>query len=265
MKPQSKKILAGLTVMLMVLCIIPSGAVENETVTDSSRTDMIPSEDNFRGRGQMGPGPMGPGNEIEMQEFETEEEELEFFKARTIESIEKRIEMLENFDGTADENITAESVEEEISKLEALIEEVNNASTLDEVKEITAEVMGPGNLMKGPGHEMKKPEFETEEEEIEFFKERTTESVDRMIGMLENIDLEDSGEITSDDIESMISQLEDIKTSLDDEDLTLDELEEMKKSIFQIMKTVRELMPAPAGNTEGFPHHRGPMEETVEN
>ncbi|MDW7730830.1 MAG: hypothetical protein SCH66_00190 [Methanolobus sp.] len=343
MKPQGKKILACLSMMLMVISIIPSGAVANETGTDSNGTGMLPFKDHFRGRG---PGPVGPGNETEMQEFETEEEELEFLKERTvesiekrieilenfdvttnenvtvesvegeigelealieevnsastleelrkitadmkrpghemkkpefeteeeelefirertIESIEKRIEMLENFDGTADENMTAESVEEEVTKLEALIEEVNDASTLDEVKEITAEMMGPGNMMKGPG--MEKPEFETEEEEIEFVKERTTESVDRMIGMLENIDLEDSGEITSDDIGSMISQLEDIKTSLDDEDLTLDGLEEMRERIFQIMETVRELMPAPENGGKRMPHHRGPMEEIGEN
>lgn len=265
MKTQGKKILAGLTVLLMVLCIIPSGAVDNETATDSNSTDMLPPEDNFRGRGPMIPGPMGPGNEAEMQEFETEEEELEFFKARTIESIEKRIEMLENFDETADENITAESVDEEISELEALIEEVNNASTLDEVKEITAEMMRPGNGKMMKGHGIEKPGFETEDEEIEFVKERTTESVDRMIGILENIDLEDSGEITSDDIGSMISQLEDINIILDDEDLTLDELEEMKESIFQIMETVRELMPAPENDGKGMPHHRGPIEETGEN
>ena len=258
MKSQGKKILVGLSLVLMVLSIIPSGALANETGTASKESKMLSPEAHFRCK-----GPMGPGHGIEKPEkpvFETEEEELEFVREKTIAAIEKRIERLENFDGSEDGKISSEAIEEKITELETLLEEVNNASTLDKLKEATADMKRPGHRLEKP----EKPEFETEEEEIEFVKEKAAKSIDRMIEMFENIDLEDSGELTSDDIESMISQLEDIKAGLDDEDLTLDDLGEMKESIFQIVGTSREVMPAPANHGERGPHHRAPMTETEE-
>ncbi|WP_406655573.1 hypothetical protein V7O62_07190 [Methanolobus sp. ZRKC2] len=329
MKLQGKKVLACFSLMLMVLSIVPSGAVVNTTDTDSNGTYMLSPECHFREK-----GPLRNGHGMEKPEFETEEEELEFMKERITEATERRIERLQNLDETANENVTEESVEEKIAELETLIEEVNNASTLEELKEIMAEMKRPefeteeeelefmkGRItevtekkierlqnfnettnenvteesveekiaeletlieevnnastleelkeimaeMKRPEHRMEKPVFETEEEEIEFVKERIAESIDRRIKMLESIDPENFEELTSDDIESIISQLEDIKASLDNEDLTLDDLKEMKKSIFQIMETVRENIPAPENNRKRIPHHMGPMEEAEEN
>lgn len=266
MKPLSEKILASLSLILMVLCIIPSGAVADDNGTDTSETDAISFEDHFRGK-----GPMGPGREMQMPEFETEEEELAFVKNGTEKSVERMIEMLENVELDDSSELTGDDIEDLIDQLEdiqnKLADEELTLEDLEEIKEEISQIMETfREAMPAPeGDKEAKPEFETEEEEIEFVKERTTESIDRMIEILENINLEDSEELTNDDIESMISQLEEIKTSLDDEELTLEELKEIKESIFQIMENAREAMPAPEDNGKRMPHHRGPMEGAEEN
>jgi hypothetical protein len=269
MKLHGKKALACLSLMLVVLSVIPSGAISNETGIQNA-TDMPDfAEGKFKGRGPM------ERSAMEIPEFETEEEEMAFLLEKTVESIEKRIDMaekmLENIDGTDSKNVTAESLEEEISELKILLEKINSATTLEELKELMSESMkmgkegmrmGQEREMKGNGPGKEIPEFETEEKEIEFVKARTEESVKRMIETLENIDVEktDSENITSEDVEAILVQLEDIKSRLNSEDLTLEDLQEIKEIMSGIMDSIREACPAPANERGAFPGHRGNRE-----
>jgi DNA repair exonuclease SbcCD ATPase subunit len=159
--------------------------------------------------------------------------------------------------------VTAESLEEEISELKILLEKINSATTLEELKELMSESMKMGQgHMRGQGPGMKMPEFETEEEELEFVKARTEESVERMIETLENIDVEktDSANMASEDVEAILVQLEDIKSRLNSEGLTLEDLREIKESMSEIMDSIREAFPAPANERGAFPGHRGNRE-----
>lgn len=375
MKLHGKKVLACLSLVLMVLSIVPSGALTNESSSQNATDIPDLAEGKFQGKGPMGKPAM------EMPEFETEEEEMAFLKERAVESIEKRIEMakkmlenideidnenvteesleeeiselqalldkinsattleelkelmsesmkmgkegmkmgseremkgekpekempefeteeeelefvkemmtnstqmrierttsmIENIDEIDDENVTAESLEEELSELQALLDKINNATTLDELKELMSESMkmgekgmkmSEGGKMRGMGPGMKMPEFETEEEELEFVKARTAESVERMVETLENTNLEetDSENITSEELEAILVQLEDIKTKLSSEDLTLEDIEEIRESMSGIMDSIREILPAPANERGPAPGHRGCQKEAT--
>jgi hypothetical protein len=257
MKLHGKKALACLSLMLVVLSVIPSGAISNETGIQNATDIADFAEGKFKGRGPM------ERSAMEIPEFETEEEEMAFLKEKTVESIEKRIDMaekmLENIYGTDSKNVTAESLEEEISELKILLEKINSATTLEELKELMSESMKMAQgRIRGQGPGMKMPEFETEDEELEFVKARTEESVERMIETLENIDVEktDSANMTSEDVEAILVQLEDIKSRLNSEDLTLEDLQKIKESMSGIMDSIREAFPAPANERGAFPGHR---------
>lgn len=264
MKPHGKKALACISLVLLVLSIIPSGALSNETGTQNP-TDASGFAD---GRSK-GKGPLE--RPAEVPEFETEEEEMAFLKERAAESIQKRIEMaekmLENFDETDNENVTAESLKEELSKLEALLEDINDATALEELRELMSEnmKMGRGNEMQGKGPGRGMPSFETEEEELEFAKTRTLESVERMIETLENTTLEetDSDNINSEDVEALLVQLEDIKTKLNSEELTLEDIKEIRENISGIMDSIREILPVPANERGHAPGPRGNQGEAT--
>jgi hypothetical protein len=263
MKLQGKKALACLSLMLVVFSIVPSGALTNET--DAQNATDIPdfAEGRSWGRGAMErPSP-------EMPEFETEEEEIEFLKEMMANLTRMRIDRTTSMLGDVDEidnaNITEESLGEQLSELEALLEKINSATTLEELKEIMSETMkmGEGGQMRGKGPGMEMPEFETEEEELEFVKARTLGSVERMIETLENTTLEetDSENITSDDVEAILAQLEDINSRLTSEDLTLEDIEEIRDSMSGIMESVRGILPAPANERGPSPGHHGCREE----
>jgi hypothetical protein len=259
MKLQGKKALACLSLMLVVFSIVPSGALTNET--DAQNATDIP--DLAEGR-SWGKGAMERPS-LEMPEFETEEEEIEFLKEMMANLTRMRIDRTTSMLGDVDEidsaNITEESLGEQLSELEALLEKINSATTLEELKEIMSGSgkMGEGREMRGKGPGMNMPEFETEEEEIEFVKERTAGSVERMMGILEDTDLDDTeaGNITSDDIEAMLVRLEGIKARLGSEDLTLDDLEEIRESISQMMVNIRDILPAPANGRGPASGHHG--------
>jgi hypothetical protein len=269
MKLYGKKALACLSLMLVVLSVIPSGAISNETGVQNATDIPDIAEGKFKGREPI------ERSAMEIPEFETEEQEMAFLKEKTVGSIEKRIDMaenmLENIDGTDSQNGTAESLEEEVSELKILLEKINSATTLEELKELMSESMKMGKegikmgkeremMGKGPGKEI--PEFETEEEELEFVKARTEDSVERMIETLGNIDVEktDSANMTSEDVEAILVQLEDIKSRLNSEDLTLEDLQEIKESMSAITDSIREACPAPANERGAFPGHHGNRE-----
>jgi hypothetical protein len=263
MKLQGKKALACLSLMLVVFSIVPSGALTNET--DAQKATDIPDFAEGRSKGR---GPMEKSS-MEMPEFKTEEEEIEFLKEMMVNLTRMRIDRTTSMLGDVDEidngNLTEESLGEQLSELEAVLEQVNNATTLEELKEIMSESRktGEGRQMRGNGPWMEMPEFKTEEEEIEFVKGRTAESVERMMEILEDTDLDetDAENITSDDIEAMLVRLEDIKARLDSEDLTLDDLQEIKESISQMMVSIRDILPAPANGRGPAPGHHGCRKE----
>lgn len=265
MKPHGKKALACISLVLLVLSIMPSGALANESCSQNATDISAFAKGTFKGRGH---GPMEKPS-MEMPKFETEEQEFDYLKDRMTNITEMRIErtnsMLEDIDEIGDENLTAEDLEEQLSELKALLEQINSATTLDELKELMPESvkMGPGGEMRGKGPRMRMPEFETEEEQLEFEKARTEESVDRMIGMLENTTLEDSDNLTNEDIEAILAQLEGIKSRLSSGDLTLEDIKEIRKSMSEIMDSVRELLPAPANGKGPSPEHRRCQEEVT--
>ncbi|WP_340820345.1 hypothetical protein [Methanolobus sp. WCC4] len=94
-------------------------------------------------RESMMPEMRGEKPEREEMEFDSDEEEMEFVVERQTERINHRIEMLngmlENIDEIEDENITEDSIEEQITELEALLEDIEGATTLDELREILEE------------------------------------------------------------------------------------------------------------------------------
>ncbi|MCQ6961876.1 hypothetical protein [Methanolobus chelungpuianus] len=267
MKLHGKKALACFSMLLMVLSIIPSGALANESSSRNATDISDLAEGKFKGRGH---GPMEKPS-LEMPEFETEEEEFEYLKEMMTNVTEMRIErttsIIEDIDEIGDENLTAESLEEQLSELKTLLGQINSATTLDELKEFMSESMrmGPGREMRGKGPGMEMPEFETEEEQLDFEKARTEESVDRMIEMLENTTLEetDPDNITSKDIEAVLSQLEEIKIKLSNENLTLEDIKEVRESMSEIMDSVREILPAPVNEGRHGPRLRGSQEEVA--
>lgn len=211
------------------------------------------------------------GSGMEIPEFETEEEEFGFLKEMMTTSTEMRIErttsMIENMGEVNDEKVTAESLKEELSKLEALLEDINDTTTLEELRELMPEnmKMGRGNEMQGKGPGRGMPSFETEEEEFEFAKTRTLESVERMIEALENTTLEetDSDNTNSEDVEALLVQLEDIKTKLSSEDLTLEDLKDIRENISGIMDSIREMLPVPANERGHAPGPHGSQGEAT--
>ncbi|WP_407283369.1 hypothetical protein V7O61_12900 [Methanolobus sp. WCC1] len=85
----------------------------------------------------------GERPEMEDMEFASDDEEMEFLVERQTESINKRLEMLQemldNIDEIEDENITSDSIEEQMTELEDLLADIESATTLDELKEILEE------------------------------------------------------------------------------------------------------------------------------
>jgi DNA repair exonuclease SbcCD ATPase subunit len=119
-------------------------------------------------RDSMMPGMKGEKPEMEEMEFESEEEEMEFLLERETESISHRIEklndMLENVDEIDNEDITEESIEEQITELEALREGIESATTLDKLKEILEEYRENNPQPHGHGGERGPMDFSSEEE-----------------------------------------------------------------------------------------------------
>ena len=139
MKHKILKVLACISLVAMVLSAVTPGAFADESGTADEAKQF--------GNQKMGHGPhAGPGMGCEgmaVPVFDTEDEEMEFLVERETENINQKIEMLEGMlgkiDEIGDENITEESIEERISELEDLLEDIESATTLDELKEILEE------------------------------------------------------------------------------------------------------------------------------
>jgi hypothetical protein len=265
MKAKTMKVLAGLSLVLMVFSIIPSGALAEET--DAVEEGI----GNILGHGMDREARKGMATEhrmdkadIERPEFETEEEEFEFVKERVLSEAEMRIERLENaienIDEIDNEEVTEKTLSEEIAEIRAFIESVNNASDVEELKE-TCEAMrenAPERMGEGS---MERPEFETDEEEFEFVKERMINDaemkIERLENAIENIDEIENAVITEESINEMIAEneafIEEINNASD-----LDELKD-------IMEENRGNGPEPEmnGRKSMHLHHCAPQEEVA--
>ncbi|MEZ5334117.1 MAG: hypothetical protein R2741_02185 [Methanolobus sp.] len=243
MKHKFMKAITCLSLVMMVFSAVTPGAFADDTGTVSDTDDF--SDLKMR-HGPRGGPEIDSENTIEAMEFDSEEEELEFLVERTTDSITKQIEklneMLENIDETDNENITEESIDEQIAELETLLEEVEAATSVDELKEIMEEArdsMIPA--MKGERHGMEEMEFDSEEEEMEFLLERETELIshrtEKLNEMLENIDEINNEDITEESIEEQIAELEALHKDIESA-TSLDELKE-------ILEEYRENNPQP--------------------
>jgi hypothetical protein len=152
------KIVACISLVLMVFSVLTPGAFADETGTLEEKTEfrnnkMMHSPDKNL---IMGPG-MNEKAPMDKPVFETEEEEMEFLVERETEFATKRIEMLEgmleNIDEIEDENITEESIEEQIAKLETLLANIRDASNLEELRTIHEEYRENNPRPRGHGRE----------------------------------------------------------------------------------------------------------------
>ncbi|WP_094227256.1 hypothetical protein [Methanolobus psychrotolerans] len=158
MKHKYMKVLACLSLALIVFSAVTPGAFADETGTAKETKE-------FRDYKVMDHRVMnsprenhGMNNEaMEAPVFETEEEEMQFLVERQTECINKRIErlqgMLENIDEIDDENITEDSINEQITELETLLTDIEDATTLDEFKEILEEARKNNPQPHGHGRE----------------------------------------------------------------------------------------------------------------
>ncbi len=275
MKHKLMKTLACLSLVLMVFSAMAPGAFADETGTASDADKF--SEHNKIKDGQRGGPGMDRGEAGEAMEFDSDKEELEFVVEKTTESINNRIErlneMLENIDEIDNEDITEESIEEQTTELEALLEDIEDTETLDDFKAIMEEArdsmmenrpekgerpameMMENKPEKGERPAMEEMEFESDKEEMDFIVEKATEHINnniaRLNGMLENIDEIDNENITEESIEEQTTELEALLEDIEDAE-TLDDLKE-------IMEESRETNSQPHGQGEAQREGHEPM------
>lgn len=138
MKHKILKVLACISLIAMVFGAVTPGAFADETGT--------PNDTKFDGHKMMH---TSDGNfcinnsSMAAPVFDSEQEEMNFLVERTNESVSRKIEMLQgmldNIDEIDDENVTADSIQEHITELQALLADVESATTLDELKTIMEE------------------------------------------------------------------------------------------------------------------------------
>ncbi|WP_406660650.1 hypothetical protein V7O66_12550 [Methanolobus sp. ZRKC3] len=241
MKSKTMKVLAGLSLVLMVFSIMPSGALAEQTdVVEEGIGNILEHRKDHGARHEMAAEYGMNKADMERPEFKTEEEEFEFVKERMLSGAEMRIERLENaienIDEIENEVFTEKTLSEEIAEIRAFIEEINSVSDLEELKD-TCETMrenAPGTMGKAG---MERPEFETEEEEFKFVKERMLNDADmkivRLENTIENIDEIENEEITEETLSERIAEIreiiEDINGASDLEELK-DIREEMREN-----------------------------------
>jgi hypothetical protein len=254
MKHRILKLLACISLAAMVLSVVTPGAFADETGTanDTKEFDdhrmMNAPDGNFSINNSIMEAPV----------FDSEEEEMNFLVERTNESISRKIEMLQemlyNIDEIDDENITPDSIQEQITELQGLLADVESATTLDELKgilETSRESMMMENPVKGERPEMEKIVFDSDEEEMAFLVERETEHITKRIEMLnekmDNIDEMNDENVTEEFINEEITGLEDLLSEIQGA-TTLDEL-----------KTILEGYRANNPQPHGHGREHGPM------
>ncbi|MBP1910554.1 hypothetical protein [Methanolobus bombayensis] len=229
MKHKILKVLAFISLAAMVIGAVSPGAFADET---GASDDTGEFGDHKMGHGPRG-GPVIYGETMEAPVFDTEDEEMEFLVERITESINRKIAMLqgmiENIDEIEDEDITKDSIEEQISELEELLKDMESATTLDELKEILEagrESMMKENPGKGERPEMEVMEFESDEDEMQYLVERETEHITKRIEMLNEKLADTDNEDEEAEIEEQITELEELLENIESA-TTLDGLKEI--------------------------------------
>ena len=165
MKHRFMKVLACLSLVLMVFSAVAPGAFADETGTTEDTKEFAYHKMMHTPHGN----PEMNGEEaMDALVFDTEDEEMDFLVERETESINRRMEMLqgmlENINEREDENITEESIEEQITELETLLADIEEASSLDQLKEIMEEYRENNSQPRGHRGEFRhmNPDFEEE-------------------------------------------------------------------------------------------------------
>ncbi|WP_135611697.1 hypothetical protein [Methanococcoides sp. AM1] len=130
------KLFSCLAVMLMVVSIIPSGALAAEEDVNLKFEKMNRSDSGMDINDKVNQ---------EMPEFETEEEMFVYMQNDLFEFIDEQIAGLENkkenLDEIDNEKITAELINEQIEILDNAKEEAGNAESLEDLDEIRKSIM----------------------------------------------------------------------------------------------------------------------------
>lgn len=236
------KLLSCLAVILMVACILPSGAfaAENDQL---DKGDM-----KFGKMNRFADSGMDRSDIREkfqkVQEFETDEEKFEYLLEMMSESIDKRIEALESIDldEIDDERITAEGIEKHLESLYNVKEELETAESLEDLREIR-ESIASVKPQDGPGHRNMErienmPEFESDEEKFEYILEKMSDSIDKRIELLESLDLDeiDDKRITAEDVAERLDNLEQAQESLTDA-TSLEDLKEIREDLKEMRRS----------------------------
>jgi DNA repair exonuclease SbcCD ATPase subunit len=223
MKKQAIKSVASFAVVLMVLSIIPSGALASENGTSSNQ-----SNSTDYGFGKMVPGGMRHGGA-----GPDEMHGMGFCPAEKITE--------ENF--TVIQAGILDSITEKISELQNMYSNVSEASTAEELKEVllaerqaNAEDMGPCEKGGFPGKMCVPCLFEVENVTDDNFTEVQTEIVDSIGNMTDML----NGQLENTTDENMTSMLNEQITEL--EELSADVSEassaaELQEVILTYMKT----------------------------
>jgi hypothetical protein len=223
MKKQAIKSVASFAVVLMVLSIIPSGALASENGTSANQ-----SNSTDYGFGKMVPGGMRHGG--------AGPDEMHGMGSCPAENITE-----ENF--TVIQAGILDSITEKIAELQNMYSNVSEASTAEELKEVllaerqaNAEDMGPCEKGGFPGKMCVLRLFEVENVTDDNFTEVQTEIVDSIGNMTDML----NGQLENTTDENMISMLNEQITEL--EELSTDVSEassaaELQKVILTYMKT----------------------------
>ncbi|WP_440951878.1 hypothetical protein [Methanococcoides sp. FTZ1] len=131
------KLLSCLAVILMVACILPSGAFAAENSQLDKGYMKFGKMNRFADSG-MDHSNIRDNFLDEMPEFETDEGKFEYLLDKMSELIDEQIERLESMDldEIDNEHITAEFIEDRLESLYDVKEELENAGSLEDLEGI---------------------------------------------------------------------------------------------------------------------------------
>ncbi|MEL4304495.1 hypothetical protein [Methanococcoides sp. LMO-2] len=236
------KLFSCLAVILMVACILPSGAFAAEDGQLDKGDMKFGKMNRFADSGIDRPD-IREKFQNGMLEFETDEEKFDFLQEKMSELIDEQIKRFESIDLDEIDNkhITAELIEERLEALNSAKTDLEAAESLEDLGEIRESIApvkphdGPGHRNRGMMEEM--PEFETEEEKFDYLQEKMSELIDKQIEALESVDLDeiDNERITAENIAERLDDLEQAQEALADA-TSLEDLEEIRKDLKEMRR-----------------------------
>ncbi len=250
MKTNSVKSIARFAVVLMVLSIIPSGAFATEESAANEMTRVCPGNMMKERMGQMGPG-MGPAGMSGMGMVPLDYADEDYFseiQTAMLERLDRQIERMSNMPEIPEPEDLPEGVDEEkaaakaearaetnagkLAELEALYSEIEDATSLDDLKAIALSHAKDG------------------------MSDSIARDIEKFTKMQENL-----GEIENEDVtdELLTSTIADLTTLQEQVDSAEDRgaLQEIGESVREIMESFRE--EAGIGQREGPMGREGPV------